>query len=61
MSKKSIYEMDEEYRLGRTISKIAKERKHCFRHIRKLFIFLSTLKDWENQGKIDKEQCEKAY
>ncbi len=53
--------MDEEYRLGRTISKIAKERKHCFRHIRKLFIFLSTLEDWENQGKIDKEQCEKAY
>ena len=61
MSEVSIREINREFKLGKTITKIAKESKFCFRRVRKLIEFLRTLKNWLYQVRLDDMHCKKAY
>ena len=47
--------------MGKTITKIAKESKFCFRRVRKLIQFLRTLKDFDYDVAVRDMHVRKAY
>ena len=61
MTKASIQEMVLDFKLGKTITKIAKDSKFCFRRVRKLFEHLKTLKDFDYHVGIDDVHLNKGY
>jgi|ETNmetMinimDraft_25_1059894.scaffolds.fasta_scaffold05023_1 hypothetical protein len=48
MSKVAISGIASDYKFGKTVTKIAKENKFCFRRVRKLIHFLLSLAEFEN-------------
>ena len=50
-----------DYKMGTTITKIAKESKFCFRRVRKLIQFLRTLVDFDYDIAVRDMHVNKAY
>ena len=61
MSEASIKEIAFDFKMGKTITKIAKESKFCFRRVRKLIEFMRTLKDFDYDVAVRETHCKKAY
>ena len=61
MTEASIKEMAFEFKMGKTITKIAKESKFCFRRVKKLIDFMRTLKDFDYDIAVRDMHCEEAY
>jgi len=61
MSKNQIREMIINYRMGKSVTKIANESKYGWRRVNKLFKFLLTLPKFEENLLVNPINWQKAY
>jgi hypothetical protein len=61
LSKAAIKEIAFDYKMGNSITKIAKESKFCFRRVRKLIQFLLSLADFDMDIAVRASHVNEAY